>query len=376
MIDNRLIKSFDTACLKKVQGSSYAYAPFMNLKTLSACDIDVSDMSDKIIIFDTETHFFNISTLVKAFGSSKNRQTAGSYTKTAAYKNLIEFYTKELTNLPESERKAYYETKAYNKELNLIKASFIERRTNYSPNCSGIFVHPALVLNALVWCNDKIAYELNTYITSLLLQQGSNETKQISKLVDNTVEELVTDVEARNEYILDMQTNTENKDARFNKYVLYDRLHATASKYSMYRPKDLTKKLQKCVSKQLVLVRHYDEDEYVYDPEYDDSYPVLFEIKVITPSELQQTLNDNTVKIVINKLGETTFTKTAIPISTPLVSTFPYNNSNVNDEFVKLYGDVIDMELTDAGLISSFNITKIKDTILDFTLDYIAQDLL
>lgn len=376
MIDSRIKESLDKTTIKRVPNSPYAYAPFMNLESLQACGLDISNMSNKILIYDTRTYYFNLSTLIAAFGESDSKRIASNFMRTKEFRNLIEYNTNKLTDLPEEERKKYYNTPAYDKRLDMINASYKENNKKHIPCCGGVFVHPSILLNALIWCNHLIAAELNTLVTIILLHQGANEEKSIEPLITTETEELKQDASDKKDYIEKMKTHEElPKDDRFNKYVIYDQLHATTlpATYKVTRPRKIAKKLQDCVNKQLILVRYFDEDQYIYDQEFPDDYPILFELHVVSPKRLNKFIADNTVKQVNKETGEVKLIRNAIPVSPVLMSTFPYNDGNASENFKRLYESDIEIESAD-GKLSSYNISLLKDLLIDFTIDYVALD--
>ena len=376
MIDSRIKESLDKTTIKRVPNSPYAYTPFMNLDSLQACGLDVSNMSNKILIYDTRTYYFNLSTLIAIFGESDSKRVASNFMRTKEFHNLVEYNTNKLTDLPEEERKKYYNTPAYDKKLDMIHASYKENNKKHIPCCGGVFVHPSILLNALIWCNHLIAAELNTLVTIILLHQGVNEQKSIEPLVAAEVEELKQDASNKKEYIEKMKMHEElPKDDRFNKYIIYDQLHATTlpAAYKVTRPHRIAMKLRDCVNKQLILVRYFDEDQYVYDQEFPDDYPILFELHVVSPKCLNKFVADNTVKQVNKETSEVKIMRNAIPVSPALMSTFPYNDGNANENFKRLYGTDIEIESVDEKL-SSYNISLLKDLLIDFTIDYVALD--
>ena len=118
--------------LRDIKGTHYAYVPFMNIYELNEAKIDTSKMSDKIIIYDKETLFINISTLVSAFGESDSRRRAGNYTRTSEFKRIVEIIEKDLNNLPQSEKNKFIKTQAYDPSINFIYGTFTEKNSKSS----------------------------------------------------------------------------------------------------------------------------------------------------------------------------------------------------------------------------------------------------
>lgn len=372
--DNDVRQAFDLAKLKNIPNSTYAYFPITNLYLLNQCHIDIDDMSDKILIYDKNTYYFNLSTFVGAFGMNESKKQASNYTRTKEYKSNLAIIEEEINSLPESVKRKYHNTKLYNANTNWISAAFQEKSTKHSPTCTGIFVHSDMLTYVLMWCNPRIAIKINKLVMFFLIHQGVNNTVKVEEVVSNELKAIKHDATDRKEYIRHMIMNTQdNNDSRFNAAVLEEQMHATAKKYSVTRSKQLKKKIKECVNKQIILVRYFDEDEYIYEPDMPNDLNMMFKLIVVNVADVNKEIEKNTCRTFDKKTGEENVVSIAYPVTMPLISTFPYTSNNINDTFFQQYNDDIYLMNKGENMVTD-DFVRLKELIVDFANEYICLE--
>ena len=389
MINTKLLKSFETAVLNDIPGTNYAYASFGNVDLLIKAKLDIACIEDKVLIFDKDIKYFNASALCKAFGLNSTTKDVHGYTRLKQFKELAaavqEDLQKEYDELPADNpmKLAYEKSKAFNKTYRTISPTFIDRNTKTTPVCAGTYIHPVLIINVLIWCNRYISFELNTLVTTILLRQGVNQEMKVDRITNKQQKKLEADAHDRNEFMKDYNKEDDSRfirdaiERQYNNSLFFESMRNEVKRKTKRKVKPIS--LNELCTKKILIIRYYDNDEFVYDPpipgEDDDEFyePVSkVQLKIIKSADAEKAIKSNMKEITNKREATRSFERTAEVISLRLCPEIPYNDENINRSIVVLYQDDVMIEyMEDCDCIKCYDYCKFKKCLCNFCAGYL-----
>ena len=377
--------ALDATVIKDIPGTTYAYSQFMNIYEVHDLGLPLEGLEDKIIIFDKQTHYVNISTLVGAFGMNDSRKRAANFTRLGQFKEIMDETENEINSLPDSEKDKYRETKAYDTRLGILRAKFEEKSNRYTPNVQGTFVHRNAIIHALLWCNSRLANRINEFICLMFIREGVNNKVTLASEIEKHKQEIASDAIGRNEIISKLTEKSErastddiervlreyleNPDDRYDVNAIAAVLDPSAMKYcAPTRRNRILSSIHKAFIKRVAIVQYFDSDRFPYEPEYDE-YEVLVTLHIIYEKDITAFTKLHSKKRFDKKTNDIIYESSVHINGINMLSTVPFTNESLHEHMLNVHTMQCPIREEDGKLIFP-SLSRCQQEVLEFAQEY------
>jgi len=177
----------------------FAYVALSNLAEQK--NLHLNSGIAKVLVFDTRTHYFNASILVRQFREDQDVDLA-SLMKMKITKDIMERIEVKINNDPEiKDNKQLMKLPTYNNKQKYHKANYRINSSNKTFAYTGTYLHPDMLGFIIAWCNITMMNMISELVMSTLILEGTDETVNFETITNKCIDQLTESAEHRKQLI-------------------------------------------------------------------------------------------------------------------------------------------------------------------------------